>query len=83
MGIFAPEVVAYHAKLNVEKGGKLLTLHVDRPDWATDEEILHDLAVKYRATTVGDIVAAMENEGKVTNCKIADRPAYHSNQRLI
>ncbi len=60
-----PQVVCYHAELHVQDGEQVKTLEVPCPDWAPDEEILESLAMKYKAETVGDIVAAMEREGMV------------------
>jgi hypothetical protein len=60
-----PQVTCYHAEIHVQDGDQIKTLLVDCPDWSPDVEILGNLAMKYKAETVGDIVAAMEGEGKV------------------
>jgi hypothetical protein len=60
-----PQVTCYHAEIHVQDGNQIKTLLVDCPDWSSEGEILGNLAMKYKAETVGDIVAAMEGEGKV------------------
>ncbi len=60
-----PGISCYHAEILVQRGEEFLTLQVDRPDWAADEVVLREAALEKGAETVGDLVAALEKEGKV------------------
>lgn len=60
-----PGVAAYHAEIHVQRGEEMLTLQVDLPDWNSEEKVVKGLAKKYGAVTMGDIVVALEREGKV------------------
>lgn len=60
-----PAIVAYHAEIHVQRGKEMLTLQVDLPDWAPEEQVVKGLASEYGAKTMGDIVVALEREGKV------------------
>lgn len=86
-----PQVACYHAEIHVQDGDRIKTLLVDCPDWSPEEEILGDLAMKYKAETIGDIVAALESEGKVRIESVSadgfycrgDREVYPVERRLI
>lgn len=60
-----PLVSAYHAEIHVQKGEKMVTLEIDLPDWSPEEHVVRGLAKKYKVTTMGGIVEALEKEGKV------------------
>lgn len=60
-----PAVCAYHAEIRVQRGDDVLILQVDRPDWAPESEVLRDEAMERGLETVGDLVVALESEGKV------------------
>lgn len=60
-----PGVVAYHAEVRIQRGDDVLTLCVDRPDWAPDDEVLREAAREAGVETIGDLVAVLESEGRV------------------
>ena len=88
---FLPQVSCYHAEIHVQDGDHIKTLLIDLPDWSPEEEIVQDLAMKYKAETMKDIVLALEGEGKVRvegvgpnsfYCR-GDRSVFQAEQRLI
>jgi hypothetical protein len=61
------KVLAYHPEIHVKKrDGGLVAIRADMPDWASDEEVLSQLARPVGARTVGELVEAMENGGGET-----------------
>lgn len=60
-----PQAVAFHAEIHVLKGEEVVTLCVDRPEWATEGEVLRDLAKEYGVRTVGELVGELEPLGCV------------------
>ncbi len=74
-----PEVLCYHAELHVQRGDQVLTLEVPLPDWAPDSEVVQDLAMKYKAETMGDIVTALEKEGRVR----VEPESFYSDREII
>lgn len=60
-----PSISCYHAEVHVQRGEEIVTLLVDLPDWAPEEEVVGDLAGHYKAATMGEIVEALEGEGRV------------------
>lgn len=55
-------VVAYHARIYVARGSEQLVLEVGVPDYATDAEILGELAKAVLAVTVGEVVEAVQRK---------------------
>ena len=91
--LFAPElknptICRYHAEIHVQRGDQILTLQVDRPDWAPEMEVLRDAARERGAETVGDLVEVLEREGKVKilsygcNRGKGDLPVWSAEMRL-
>lgn len=78
-----PQVACYHAEIHVQRGEQVLTLNVDLPDWAPENEIIQDLAMKYRAETMGDIVEALEKEGRVTVEPVGAGGFYCRGDRVV
>lgn len=60
-----PQISCYHAEIHVQRGEEILTLEIPHPDFAPEEEVLREAASARGAETVGDLVAALEKEGKV------------------
>lgn len=69
-------IVAYHCVIPVEKAGQVLELHIDRPDWSPDDEILKEVAQERDCQTVGEIAESLAQEGAVKACGHVD--SYYS-----
>ena len=57
-----PSIACYHARVNVEVHDRVVTLLVDLPDWAPDQEVLRDLVVEHGG--LGAAIAALGREGR-------------------
>ncbi len=70
-----PSIMAYHAQIRVVVDGRVLIIHVDRPDWESDLEILRDFANSMGAETVGEVargVGGMEGVSVEDVCSYSD-----------
>lgn len=55
-----PRIIAYHAKILVERDGEVFATEIGRPDWEPEAEVLLRTARELRVTTVGEIVDKLQ-----------------------
>lgn len=57
-----PEIIAYHPEIQVDKDGERHVLKLAVADYASEKDLLINLAKELKVQTVGEIIEAVESQ---------------------